>query len=318
MYCHFFSIAIPKGYIISNYCPLQISESTIHMSQLRPGDKVFHPNKREWGVGKVLGVRDERIDVFFVGAGSKQLSTTHVTLELAHASDANHPLLDNLTTASQEKGANFISLPEAIQKFLAAFPGGFEGSRFHSEEREYKVAAHELCLKKLAENEFARCLEASDYAGICDRARQVESATNLLASFEKIKFTAALKNPSHQKHFAMGLFNLLYGKDDEPIRFSRFAQTLGEMEIAKWPIATYFGFVRFPEHRIFIKPEVTQKAAALCCWEINYQPELNWRTYNGVLSLYQYMKEQLDRAGLNPRDMIDVQSFVWCTSNTNL
>ena len=292
-----------------------LNTEDIHMNQLKPGDKVFHPNKREWGLGKVLAIGEDRIDVFFVGAGNKQLSTNYVTLELAEASEASHPLLDNLTAASQEKGSNFISLPEAIQKFLSAFPGGFEGSRFHSEEREYKVAAHELCLKLLAENEFDCLLGASDYATICERARRVESATNLLASFEKIKFNDALKNPQNQKQFATGLFDFLYGKEDPSTQFSRFAQTLTEMEIAKWPIATYFGFVRFPEHRIFIKPEVTQKAAALCCWEINYQSELNWRTYSGVQSLYHYMREQLDRAGLNPRDMIDVQSFVWCTSH---
>ena len=76
-----------------------LNTEDIHMNQLKPGDKVFHPNKREWGLGKVLGIGEDRIDVFFVGAGNKQLSTNYVTLELAEASEASHPLLDNLTAA---------------------------------------------------------------------------------------------------------------------------------------------------------------------------------------------------------------------------
>lgn len=47
------------------------------MSALKPGDRVFHPNKRDWGVGKVLNVTPDRIDVFFVGAGNKQLATAY-------------------------------------------------------------------------------------------------------------------------------------------------------------------------------------------------------------------------------------------------
>jgi hypothetical protein len=45
-------------------------------------------------------------------------------------------------------------------------------------------------------------------------------------------------------------------------------------------------------------------------FDIHYRPALNWRTYRSVLAFAQYLKVAL--VGLSPRDMIDIQSFLWC------
>jgi hypothetical protein len=155
-------------------------------------------------------------------------------------------------------------------------------------------------------------LSAGQYAEICERARRVESTTHLLANFEKIQFNGALKKPENQKLFAEQLVDNLYGTADEKARFEKLAAVLNQMQIAKWPVVTYFGYIRFPESRIFIKPEVTRNAAAVCGWEISYKPDLNWTTYVGVRGLFEHLRIELIKAGLAPRDMIDVQSFIWC------
>ena len=61
------------------------------MSNPTQGDRVFHPNQKGWGLGKVLSVTPDNIDVFFVGTGAKQQGgqengeqrETHVFLEIA-------------------------------------------------------------------------------------------------------------------------------------------------------------------------------------------------------------------------------------------
>ena len=63
---------------------------------------------------------------------------------------------------------------------------------------------------------------------------------------------------------------------------------------------------------MFIKPSVTQKVAEMSAFEINYRPELNWLTYKSVLDFAHYLRHAL--ADLKPRDMIDVQSFIWCVA----
>jgi hypothetical protein len=290
----------------------------MNKTSLYPGVRVVHPTKPEWGVGKVLSTSSTGIEAFFVNAGHKKLSPQYVTLTVIEGEQAQHPLLDNLAAAANTEGAIFLALPQAIQKFLTEFPGGFSGERYFEHERGYKNKAHESCMSLLSENDLAAMLNTGNYAGICERARRVESATNLLASFEKIQFNDALKNPENQKLFAQQLADNLYGTADEKVRFEKLAAVLDQMQVAKWPVVTYFGYIRFPVSRIFIKPEVTRNAAAVCAWEINYKAELNWTTYAGVRSLFEHLRSALTDAGLAPRDMIDVQSFVWCIAPSSI
>ena len=116
--------------------------------------------------------------------------------------------------------------------------------------------------------------------------------------------------PSNQQAFATALFNLLYEDEDLKPRFERYADILEGIGAAKWTIATYFLFIIYPEEYVFLKPTVTQNAADISGFEINYRPTLNWHTYTSVLAFANYLKAEL--AGLSPRDMIDVQSFMWC------
>lgn len=281
-------------------------------AQLKTGDRVTHPAKSEWGVGKVLGITSSGIEVFFVNAGHKKLSPQYVTLTVVKGEQANHPLLDNLASASATAGASFLALPDAIQKFLTEYPGGFAGERYLEAERNYKDKAHEVSLALLGEADIKKLLKEGNHAEICERARRVESATNLLASFEKIQFNDALKKPDNQKVFAEQLADNLYGHAEEKVRFESLAAVLDQLQVAKWPVVTYFGYIRFPESRIFIKPEVTRNAASVCGWEISYKSDLNWTTYVGVRGMFEHLRSELVSAGLAPRDMIDVQSFVWC------
>ena len=54
---------------------------------------------------------------------------------------------------------------------------------------------------------------------------------------------------------------------------------------------------------------MTQRCAQNNHYEINYKPKLNWLTYHSILQFSEYLKEELK--DLKPKDMIDIQSFIW-------
>ena len=60
------------------------------------------------------------------------------------------------------------------------------------------------------------------------------------------------------------------------------------------------------------KADVTKHAAALTKAELNYKSPLNLLTYFCLLDFSKYLKDELVAMEMNPRDMIDVQSFMWC------
>jgi hypothetical protein len=276
----------------------------------KKGERVRHPTMTSWGLGEV--VDDSRGDltrVFFVGVGEKTISSKHVSLITVDPSEASHPVLDNLRL-SDAPGIRYRSLPDSIQFFLERYPQGFYGDKFLREERNYKVAARELMIETLSEDILERLCESRAYSDVCARALKVVNATNLIFPNEKMALKDGLKSSDAQEAFSGSLFNVLFGPGPENERFEQFGAVLNRIGAGKWTTATYFLFLSDPHHFMFVKPIVTQNAAMLSGFEINYRPEINWLTYSRVLAFCEYLKNEL--ADLKPRDMIDIQSFMWC------
>ena len=219
--------------------------------------------------------------------------------------------------ATKSGGTTF---QKAVENFRSYFPLGFQDPAYISgprSEREYKLRAHELLIKTLSANDFSQLLADRKYKEICDRAKAVINKTNLIHQYEKIWLANGLVKDSAQESFAVSLGALLYGDQSPQARFEQFSSMLYEINAAKWPIATYFQFLADPGTQIFLKPAVTKSAGEVLGIDINYKPEVNWLTYSQVLRLGEAIRSKLIKEGqddLVPRDMIDVQSFIWVTA----
>lgn len=282
---------------------------------LEVGEKVSHPTMPEWGIGKILEViTGGKVKIFFINAGEKTISLKHAALLKVEGKDAAHPILDNPTFSERaKKGKLYVGLPAARDYFLSLFsPLGFEDEDYLDEERNYKVAAHKFLLDLLGKEEFFALLRAEEFDEIIKRALQISNKTNLIFPNEKMALKDGLKSQNNKKLFAGRLFDLLYADGEYKKRFEAFAACLEHINAGKWTTMTYFPFLAFPEDHMFLKPEVTKHATDLTKWELNYKPVLNWRTYSCLLDFSKYLKQELINMGLPPRDMIDVQSFMWC------
>ncbi len=281
-------------------------------------DYVVHKKKIDWGVGKVLYVNAQEVAVFFVNGGRRVLTQPVEFLEMAQGELHGHPLLKNVAPVVLDGTSKFLPLPDCVQYFLKLFPNGFEDEAYLTTapkrgERHYKLNASRLAHSLLNKSDWSDLSGKGNYSEICQRLMKVESKTQLLHTMEKIKWHAALKDLALQKSLVDALFNDLYGVGDRETRFLKMAEALQEADgCAKWTIATYYGFLLQPDPRMFIKPEVTKFAAEACGWDLQYASQLNWTTVKQSEALAQYLFEELCRMGQKPRDMIDIQSFIWC------
>ncbi|MFK5925776.1 MAG: hypothetical protein QM483_04005 [Desulfuromusa sp.] len=223
--------------------------------------------------------------------------------------------MDNPTFHERVNSRGHASLPDARLDFLKNFPRGFDDPLYFDEERNYKIEAHELLQEQLGPNVFTELLGGENYAEICKRAMQVVNKTNLIFPNEKMSFKDGLKDTENQELFAERLHDLLYGEDNFRDRFERFADCLERIDASKWTTMTYFPYLAFPEEHIFLKPEITKHAAAMLKAELNYKPEPNWLTYSCLLDFSKYLQQELEAMDMKPRDMIDVQSFMWCINS---
>jgi hypothetical protein len=190
----------------------------------------------------------------------------------------------------------------ARNRFLHFFPNGFQSIGYSGQERDYKVAA------KSKLDAAVSVEKAAAGSGFGEAILSVFRATNLLSPFEKTRLQDVLRGP-HADSFigAAARFTLGEGKS----ALLDMERALKPHDNAKWTVVTYLPFLWRPEQHMFLKPEVTKDFAARVGHRFasDYGPHLNIEVYESLLDLSS--KTGYELADLQPRDRIDVQSFIW-------
>lgn len=277
--------------------------------EYKKGERVRHPKLVDWGLGQVLADScNDSVKIFFVGVGEKVLSLKYVQPEHVNIENAHHPVLDHLLTHKCESKLKYQGLKQLISCFLARFPDGFESKNLNKELHNDHQKAYQQAQSLLNEEVLIDCIITADYQQVVDNVLTVVNASKLIAAAEKKELKTALLNQGAQKKFSLSLYKLLYCKEPLQGRFESFNKVLQQLNIAKWSLISYFLFVTQPKRYLFIKPNVTQHASALCGFEINFKTEVNWTTYESTLRFSEYLFEELTT--LKPQNMNDVQSFI--------
>lgn len=202
----------------------------------------------------------------------------------------------------------------ARRKFLQIFPRGFQDDDYVDLEREYKWNAHLAWRDALDETSFRAMIKAGRFEEIARSATRIESRTNLLFSFEKMALRDAVKSPRGAEIFATSLFRLLYQDAPHEQKFNAWIEAIGSLprkqtRVLTWPLATVFGFIARPKEHLFFKPTVTREAARRYGFDLDYSSRPSWKTYGALLKFAATVRT--DIRDLRPRDMIDIQSFLW-------
>lgn len=202
----------------------------------------------------------------------------------------------------------------ARARFLDFYPDGFADDDYLALERGYKWDAHRRWIRSLDRATFAARRLAGDHEAIAREAVRIEATTNLLFSFEKIAVREAVSTLAGARVFADGLFDWLWGTGPAESRFARWHDALAglprrQTRVVTWPVATCFGFIARPRTHLLLKPMVTRRAAVVYGYDLHYRPAVRWPTYDSLLGFARVLRADL--ADWAPRDMIDVQSFIW-------
>jgi len=202
----------------------------------------------------------------------------------------------------------------ARRKFLHYFPDGFRDATYLDWERGYKWEAHQRWQELLDRHGFRALLKRGRFADIAAHAVRVEARTNLLFSFEKMALRDAVRSPAGARAFARGLYDWLHGAGALPERFARWCRVVGglprrQTRVLTWPLVTVFSFIAEPEQHMFLKPNVTRLAARRYGFAFEYSSRPVWPVYASLLAFADAVPR--DVRDLRPRDMIDLQSFIW-------
>ncbi len=281
-------------------------------SNLEVGSYVQNVKAPDWGIGKILELGNEgKRRVLFEYAGLKNMQPLNLS---PFDPPENHPLLRSISAATDLTGVkSFVAMEE---EFTRQFKnGGFEDPEYIKEERSYKLEAAEQMRTQCSKENLEALLKAGDYAEICERATRPVVKTNLVFLIEKFTLADGLKRgPKKQELFATSFYALLHGPGEISGRFDAFVGALEELGACKWPIATYPLFLMEPDRYPFVKPRYIKAAAKAYAFDVRYDVHPSWQSYSSIMNFVHYVAGVLEnRAKLKPRDLIDVQGFIWCS-----
>jgi len=200
------------------------------------------------------------------------------------------------------------------RKFLRFFPHSFCDETYLSWERDYKYHAHEQWQAELGRDTFDVLLHEGRHSEVAARAVRIESRTNLLFSFEKMALRDAVKSAPGAKTFSTALYDFLHSDGQLERKFNDWCNAVANLprrqtRVLTWPLLTVFGFIAQPKRHVFLKPNVTRAAADAYGFPLRYQSRPNYATYDSLLAFARTIRRDL--RDLRPRDMIDLQSFMW-------
>ena len=205
-----------------------------------------------------------------------------------------------------------------IDRFRQRYPS-FDDQRYRDEERFYKEHFAGRLRELLSRERLGALIEQGNFEDAKTAIKQAMSGSvltptgfrqsnNLLNQWDRLPVLDAPAEPLVRR-----LYDLLYGGGDFDARFDAWVELLSAKKPGVWPAATYFLMLLDPENHIFVKPSPWQLLLGELGDKTAWPTRPNAAAYKRLQSLSRVLFTAL--APLKPRDMIDVQSFIWRLSN---
>ncbi|MFL2779166.1 MAG: hypothetical protein ACJZ88_07360 [Paracoccus marcusii] len=196
----------------------------------------------------------------------------------------------------------YFGLDGAIRRFRKFFPEGFSDPSYEERERNYKLKARNTLIRN------APLQDVLEARGDAEELLRAYRELNLLAPQEKTVLQNFLRSADGLR-FGPAIARFAIEADAAALR--NLEAVLRPHGADKWTIVTYLPYLWIPGKHIFLKPEVTKDFAARIGHPLahDYEARLNIQTYDSLLDLAR--QTFLGIAELAPRDMLDVQSFIW-------
>lgn len=291
--------------------------------ELKEGMLVDHAGRPEWGPGKVVHVKGQKVHIVFRDVPDRKAKVIDTAIAPVRRRECQRDdVLDNLPPVVEEDGSfclpvERLTVKQALDSFRDRYPQGFSDPGYignaKTGERCYKWEAHKSFVERLGHGELRR-LVGDDIPELVHRALKCVGKVNLLSPFEQAALRDALQDTKAARRFFSTLAQFLDAPEISQRDFQPYAEAVLDLpaergRAATWPVATILPFLAQPERQLFLKPEITKAAAERLGFELNYRPEPNWLTYECLLRMGEIYHQKI--AELGPRDMIDVQSFFW-------
>ncbi|MCS6901054.1 MAG: hypothetical protein RMJ98_15725 [Myxococcales bacterium] len=208
------------------------------------------------------------------------------------------------------------SLPQQIERFLSRFPKGFDDEKYLDQERgghgSRKVGRQgvvDLARESLGSEGLRKLLLEAKGSGTAALYKKLILKGKSLFSLEEIEsFNLFAKAPPTEQRLAEALFDMLHGQGPAGPRLEALTTAL-PVDLRTWRLCSFPGAFYHPETLLYVDPEVTFRQAHIVGVPVSFQNTVSGVTYEHLLAMGRKLSDELGKAGLKPRDLVDVHLF---------
>lgn len=299
------------------------------MSDLVNGTLVRHTSL---GVGKIVAIEPTAVHVFFPDSDKRfaaKLRLPAARPMLRTEGFEPDGWLQGLSaftldpsTGRYGLAATWVTHEQALEQFLAIFPGGFTDPAYlatggKTERAARWRAAHDAWTAAFGEGEGERLVADDDLKDLVKRALKVEAlVAPLHPPADEGAVKEALSDEETTRTFFAALVELLSVPSPGRARFEKLFSAAGALPVEpaqQWLVATLFPFVASPQRHVLLRPKVTCVAAERLGCDLRYESFPNWATYSALRAFAARQVERLAPNGAT--DFVDLESFFHVTAS---
>jgi len=210
-----------------------------------------------------------------------------------------------------------------------SFPTAGPDSNYAIQERNYKDELAQIFreglesrLRSKSSSDLENVQLADDIQAFLRRKLVSSGKPQNLLGWRDYDFFNQIDDAKKTRFVSM-LRDVLYGVGETGERIERFTANAVDIfagtafkVIPAWTrtFPTFFLMIAFPETEIFVKTRPFKSVAQIMGWAPSKSRLFDKEQYERAMRLSAVVQRALEEWGWEPRDMIDVQSFIWVTT----
>jgi len=284
-----------------------------------------HSKRPQWGVAAFLWERDTKRGYQFSDGKVRVFKEGffHLFEQAEAPGDGSAKAVRRAARIARAdsvvRGKRLPTLRDQITMFRRNYPEGFVGEKW---TKKYRGKGARKRLKRhrdaaladafaLRPAELKPVIEERDWNMVYERLLEVATNSSLVTASHVKK----LKKVGPSQELAMAIYNWLCCEDlddDETRRcFNKLVRHLGIA--ATWPIVSALGALVHPKRHTCVRPSVFKQQGTMLINEFSVKRRPSFKTYKRYVEVAQTVFSDLEDAGLQPRDLLDVYDFIWET-----
>ena len=219
-------------------------------------------------------------------------------------------------------GRHLVTFDDQQRIFEHLFPGGFGDPEFVVEHRNggdgprRKSHFDPVILEaqeRFSKARLADLISAGDVDRVVADLLDVLSSTSLASGARYLGPLTALP-PARHHAVATALNGLLWGSGSVSERFDAWTKALTSGEqVPSWELATAVPALVQPEQHVCVKPSAFRAQARWLAPKLKVDTTPDGTTYDRLRAMSLQALERLRAGGQEPRDLLDLQTFIWTT-----